>query len=267
MQARKVEISMSGLHDPRYTALLRGVVLLAVVCFHRIACADEVRVAVAANFSAPAEKIAAQFAQDTGHKAVISIGATGKFYAQIRNGAPFEVLLAADQATPQKLQDDGLVVAGQRFTYASGRLVLYSARPGLVDKEGKVLADGNFQHIALANPQTAPYGAAGMEVLGALGLLDTLRPRIVQGDSVGQAFEFIATGNAELGFVALSQVAPPGKTITGSWWVVPQDLYRPIHQDAVLLKSGAGNRAALAFLEYLRTEKARSLIHAYGYGS
>ncbi len=250
----------------RYTALLRGAALAGLFIVNIAARADEVQVAVAANFAGPAEKIAAQFERDTGHKAVISVGSTGKFYAQIRNGAPFEVLLAADQTTPQKLQDEGLALADQRFTYASGKLVLFSATPGFVDDAGAVLKGGRFLHLSLANPATAPYGAAAIETLQALGLLEQLRPRFVQGDSIGQAFEFVATGNAELGFVALSQVAAPDTPRGGSWWVVPQALYRPILQDAVLLKAGAGHPAARAFLDFLRSERTKRLIRSYGYG-
>ncbi len=251
----------------RYTPIHRFAFAAIWVTCTALAQADEVRLAVAANFSGPAQRIATQFAQDTGHHAVISVGSTGTFYAQIRNGAPFEILLAADQATPQKLQDEGRIVAGQRFTYAVGKLVLFSATPGFVDKDGAVLKSGTFAHIALANPKTAPYGAAGWEALTALGWIDALRPKIVLGDSIGQAFEFVATGNAELGFVALSQVAPPGAPVAGSWWLVPQILYQPIRQDAVLLKNGDGHAAALAFMAFLRSEKIRQVIRDYGYGN
>jgi molybdate transport system substrate-binding protein len=248
-----------------FTAIGRGAVALAFLFCAVSVQADEVQVAVAANFAGPMAKIAAEFAHDTGHKAVTSIGSTGKFYAQIKNGAPFYVLLAADQATPQKLQDEGLLVEGQRFTYAVGKLVLYSARPGFVDGEGKVLKVGNFGHLALANPKTAPYGAAGTEALKSMGLMESLQSKIVQGDSIGQAFDFVATGNAELGFVALSQVAPPDKTIPGSWWVVPAGLYKPIRQDVVLLKAGEGHAAARALMDYLRSAKIKALIRSYGY--
>jgi molybdate transport system substrate-binding protein len=257
-----------AMKQPRYAAAIgRGIALIGFSACTLIVRAEEVKVAVAANFAGPMEKIAADFAHDTGHAAVVSVGSTGKFYAQIKNGAPFEVLLAADQATPQKLQDEGLGVADQRFTYAVGTLVLFSARPGFVDDAGKVLQKGQYEHLALANPTTAPYGAAGLEVIKALGLLDAVRSKIVQGDSIGQAFEFVATGNAELGFVALSQVAPPGKTVTGSWWVVPQSLYTPIRQDAVLLKDAANHAAARAFMDYLRTDRAKAVIRSYGYGT
>lgn len=229
------------------------------------ASADEVKVAAAANFAAPMQELAAAFAHDTGHQAVAIVGSTGKLYAQIRNGAPFDVLLAADAQTPKRLEDEGYGVAGQRFTYAIGKLVLYSARAGFVDAQGAVLKNGVFEHLAIADPKTAPYGAAALEALQALGLQAALEHRFVQADSIGQAYEFVASGNAELGFVALSQVAAPGKPALGSWWLVPPDLYRPIRQDAVLLKRAADQPAALAFLEYLRGAKAKALIRAYGY--
>jgi molybdate transport system substrate-binding protein len=242
-------------------------IALALFCGACSAGAAEVQVAVAANFAAPMARIAQAFAAQSGHHAVVSVGATGQLYAQIRNGAPFEVFLAADAATPAKLEDEGLAVAGQRFTYATGKLVLYSATPGYVDDHGAVLKTGKFAHLALANPATAPYGAAGQQVLQSLGLLDVLRPRIVQGESIGQAFQFVASGNVELGFVALSQAAPPGQGPGGSMWIVPQDLYRPILQDAVLLKKGEGHEAASALLRFLRSDAARDIIRAYGYGT
>jgi molybdate transport system substrate-binding protein len=258
---------MYGDGKRRSAAVRHGLFAFALLSWAAATRADEVQLAVAANFAGPVEQIAAEFARETGHKAVVSIGSTGKFYAQIRNGAPFEILLAADQATPQKLQDDGLVGEGRRFTYAVGKLVLYSARPGYVDPDGKVLKKGAFQRLALANPQTAPYGAAGLEALKALGLWETVQGKVVQGDSIGQAFEFVASGNAELGFVALSQVAAPGKPASGSWWLVPATLYKPILQDAVLLKKGEGHPGALAFMDFLRSDKVKRLIQSYGYGS
>lgn len=228
--------------------------------------ADQVQVAVAANFAKPFQEIAAGFAADTGHTAVMITGSTGKFYAQIKSGAPFDVLLAADHEAPKKLEDEGLAVKGQRFTYAKGTLVLWSAKPGLVDSQGHVLGQGRFKHLALANPRLAPYGAAAEQALKALGLHDSLQPKFVQGDSIAQAQQFIASGNAELGFVALSQVAPPGQAAVGSWWVVPAKLYAPILQDAAVLKKGQGKPAATALMTYLRGDKARALIKAYGYG-
>ncbi len=257
-------------HGPRGDRALlrvaRWATALAALLLLASARAGDVKVAVAANFAAPMQKIAAAFAQDTGHRAVVIIGATGQLYAQIRNGAPFEVLLAADAQTPRKLEDENLTVLGARFTYAIGKLVLYSARPGFVDSYGNVLRQGAFEHIALANTQTAPYGAAGQETLKAMGLWQAVQPKIVQGESIAQAFQFVTTGNAELGFVAMSQVAPPDQTVAGSWWEVPQAYYHPLRQDAVLLKKGAGQPAAAALMEYLRSEKARAVIRAYGYG-
>lgn len=227
--------------------------------------AAEVAVAVAANFTAPAQQIAAEFARDTGHSAQLSFGATGKFYAQIRNGAPFEVLLAADDTTPAKLEGEGATVAGSRFTYAVGQLVLWSAKAGLVDERGEVLRGGSFQHLALANPRLAPYGAAALEVLGGLKLTEALQPRFVQAENIAQAYQYIASGNAELGFVALSQVMREGRITSGSAWIVPASLHEPIRQDAVLLLKGKGQPAAEAWLRYLKGDKARAIIKSYGY--
>jgi molybdate transport system substrate-binding protein len=227
--------------------------------------ANDVQVAVAANFAAPFQRIAAEFEKETKHHAVVVTGATGVLYAQIRNGGPFEVLLAADTATPKKLESEGLAVRGSRFTYAVGKLVLWSAKPEFVDPGGEVLRNGHFRHLAIANPQLAPYGAAAVEVIDALGLSAALGPKLLTGESIAQAAQFVATGNAELGFVALSQVAVPGQPVTGSYWAVPQRLYSPIRQDATLLQRGAGNAAALALLAYLKSAKAGDLIRAYGY--
>lgn len=242
-------------------ALMLGVLSL----WSSLALADEVQVAVAANFAGPFQKIAADFAADTGHKAVVITGSTGKFYTQIKEGAPFEVLLAADDETPRKLEGEGLAVKGQRFTYAKGKLVLWSSKAGVVDDKGEVLSKGGFARLALANPKLAPYGAAGVETLKALGLYEAVAPKIVQGDNIAQAFQFVSTGNADVGFVALSQVAPPDKPAVGSWWVVPARLYTPILQDAVLLKKGEGNVAAAALLKYLKGDKVRVIIKSYGY--
>ena len=227
--------------------------------------AAEVSVAVAANFTAPMQKIALAFEQDTGHKALLASGATGKFYAQIKNGAPFEVLLAADDETPARLEKEGMTLAGTRFTYAIGRLVLWSRQPGLVDDKGEVLRKGGFAHIAIANPALAPYGAAASETLGRLGLLAPLKPRMVQVENIAQAYQFVATGNAELGFIALSQVMIEGKISEGSAWLVPVSLHTPIRQDAVVLSTGKDKPAALALAAYLKGEKARAIIRAYGY--
>jgi molybdate transport system substrate-binding protein len=243
----------------------RAVVIGALSARVLGAWAGEVQVAVAANFAGPFQKMAADFAVDTGHKAVSITGSTGKFYTQIKEGAPFEVLLAADDDTPRKLETEGLAVKSQRFTYAKGKLVLWSAQPGLVDNQGEVLRKGAFTRLALANPKVAPYGVAGIETLKAMGLYEAIMPKLVQGESIAQAHQFVATGNVELGFVALSQVAPPDRPATGSWWVVPGKLYTPILQDAVLLKKGEQNAAAQALMSYLRSDKARAVIKSYGY--
>ncbi len=239
--------------------------LLACLALALQARAAEVQVAVAANFSAPMQKIARAFGQDTGHKAVVSVGSTGAFYAQVRNGAPFQVLLAADDETPLKLEKEGLAVAGSRFTYAVGRLVLWSAQPGLVDDQGAVLRSDRYQRLAMANPRLAPYGQAALETLDKLGLRAQVQPRLVQGDNIGQAFQFVATGNAQLGFVALSQVMVDGRIGQGSAWVVPARLHEPIRQDAVLLVAGKDQPAAAALIAYLKGEKARGMMRGYGY--
>ena len=227
--------------------------------------AETVRMAVAANFAAPLQRIAAEFEKDTGHRALVSVGATGKFYAQISQGAPFDVFLSADDETPARLVAEGAAVAGSRFTYAVGRLVLWSARPGFVDEQGAVLKGAGFRHLALANPKTAPYGAAAIEVLKGLGLLEALSPKFVQGENIAQAHQFVASGNADLGFVALSQVWKDGRVSDGTAWRVPAALHAPIRQDAVLLTSARDNAAALALLRYLRGEKARAVIASHGY--
>lgn len=244
---------------------IRRLCAALLLCLPLIASADDVRVAVAANFTAPMQRIAAAFARDTGHRAVLAFGATGKFYAQIHNGAPFDVLLSADDRTPLRLEHDGIGMAGSRFTYAIGTLVLWSPREGYVDPQGKVLAGGDFRHLAVANPKTAPYGAAAMATLDRLGLREKLRPRFVQGENIAQTHQFVASGNAELGFVALSQVIEDGRIGKGSGWVVPADQHAPIRQDALLLRHGEGNPAARALLEYLRGETAKALIREYGY--
>lgn len=236
--------------------------------------AAEVHVAVAANFAAPMQQIARAFAQDTGHQAVLSMGATGSFYAQIRNGAPFHVFLSADDETPQRLEREGLAVGGTRFTYAIGQLVLWSPQPGRVDDRGEVLRTGALPRLAIANPRLAPYGQAAMQVLNGLGVAAQWQPRLVMGENIAQVYQFVATGNASFGFVALSQVLVDGRMDgriegrirEGSAWIVPPSLHEPIRQDAVLLSRGQGNPAATALLTYLRGDKARAVIRAHGYG-
>lgn len=241
------------------------VALCATVCWLLPAQAAEVSVAVAANFSLTMQRIAAAFEQDTGHKAVLAFGSTGRFYAQIKNGAPFQILLSADDETPARLEREGQGIAGTRATYAIGRLVLWSRLPGVVDDQGEVLKTGRFDRIALADPKLAPYGAAALEVLNALGLGATLAPKLVQGENIAQTYQFAATGNAQLGFVALAQVYADGKLKVGSAWVVPARLHAPIRQDAVLLSPGRDSTAAAALMSYLRSDKARAIIRSFGY--
>ena len=241
------------------------VALFVAAAMVRQAIAEEVSVAVAANFTAPMQVIAADFEKDTGHKALLAFGATGKFYAQIKNGAPFDVLLAADDETPARLEKENAAIAGSRFTYAIGTLVLWSAKPGYVDGQGEVLRKGDFARLAIANPKLAPYGQAATEVMAALKVSETLTPKLVQGENIAQTFQFVSTGNAELGFVALSQIMKDGKVSEGSAWIVPANLYQSIRQDAVLLTPGRDNPAAAALLRYLQGEKARAVIHSFGY--
>jgi len=226
--------------------------------------AAEASVAVAANFTEPARAIATAFEKATGHKAILSFGASGAFYTQISHGAPFDVLLSADAERPARAEQQGLAVPHTRFTYAIGRLVLYSATPGLVDARGAVLGGGDFDKIAIADPATAPYGAAAIATMRSLGVLDNLKPRIVTGSSIAQAYQFTSTGAAQLGFVALSQVV---STRGGSRWIVPSKYHAPIEQQAVLLRTGTGNPAARAFLGFLRSPTAVAIIRRYGYAT
>ncbi|HRH81527.1 MAG TPA: molybdate ABC transporter substrate-binding protein [Thiobacillaceae bacterium] len=244
---------------------LRFPLFLLALALPAASLAGEVTVAVASNFTAPMNAIAAEFARDTGHQAKPAFGATGKFYAQIRNGAPFQMLLAADDETPARLEREGMTVPGSRFTYAVGTLVLWSAKPGFVDGKGEVLKGGQFHKLALANPKLAPYGAAALETLAALGLKSALEARFVLGENIAQTYQFALSGNAELGFVALSQVMRDGKIGEGSAWIVPAGLHAPIRQDAVILAGGKGNAAAEALAKYLKGGKARAIMRAYGY--
>lgn len=258
----------------RFAAAVKAVVVAAGCAAVGAATlsAAEVRVAVAANFSAPADEIGRAFEKATGNHVVISSGSTGKLAAQIQNGAPFDVLLAADAERPALLEKDGAAVARSRFTYARGRLVLWSADAALVDGGGKVLASDRFRHLAIANPKLAPYGAAAEEVLAGLGLRKQIDPRLVQGEDISQTYQFVASGAAELGFVALSQVrAAAGEAggdgpIKGSMWLVPEASYHPIDQQAVLLSRAKANPAARAFLAFLKGGQARAIINRYGYG-
>lgn len=226
------------------------------------ALAATVQVAVAANFTDPAKEIAEQFKARTGHTASLNFGASGQFFAQIANGAPFHVFLSADVERPLKAEADGLAVVGSRYTYATGRLALFSRDVRLVDSRGAVLSRGRFEKIAIADPKTAPYGLAALETMRKMGVYDRLAPKLVQGASITQAFQFVDTGAAELGFVALSQVINDKR---GSRWVVPESQHAPIDQQAVLLKTGADNPAATAFMRFLKTGEAKAIIRRYGY--
>jgi molybdate transport system substrate-binding protein len=230
--------------------------------------ADEALVAVAANFAGAVEAIGGEFAKDTGHTIQTTTGATGKLYAQIGEGAPFAILLSADSKTPAKLEEEGKAVADTRFTYAVGKLSLWSADPGRIGADPKAaLTAAETLHIAIANPDLAPYGVAAREALTALGLWDTIQPKIVMGENIGQTFSMVDSGAAQMGFVATSAVQAPSKESEGSRYDVPQDLFKPIRQDAVLLKAGEGNAAATAFLDYLKGDKAKSIIASFGYGT
>ena len=226
------------------------------------ALAAQTQVAVASNFTDTAKEIAAAFQAATGDEAVLSFGASGQFYTQITKGAPFEVFLSADADRPKKADADGLSVPGSRFTYAVGRLVLFSKTPGLVDDRGAVLSSGKFAKLSIADPASAPYGEAAIETLKTLKLYDTLQPKIVQGSNITQAYQFVETGAAQLGFVALSQVI---NETGGSRWLVPAADHAPIEQQAVLLKTGAGNPAAKAFIDFLKSPTAVAIIKKYGY--
>jgi molybdate transport system substrate-binding protein len=238
---------------------------LVVAVLSQTGGAAETTFAVAANFSEPMQAIVAAFARDTGHRALLAVGSTGKLETQIRQGAPFDAFLSADQRTPELLANDAWADPASRFTYAIGRLALWSAQERLVDKRGAILATGDFQKLALADPKLAPYGAAALEVLVALRLEERLRPRLVYGESIGQSYLFVASGNAPLGFVALSQVQKDGVLKSGSVWIVPQRLYHPLKQDFVLLTHGASNPAAQALARYLRGVSARRIMRSYGY--
>jgi molybdate transport system substrate-binding protein len=249
------------------TTFSRAVIALVLLLAGQTSWAASVLVAVAANFSKPMTEIAAEFEKATGHSAKLSFGSTGKFVSQLENGGPFEILLSADEKGPQKLVEDGLAIADSQFTYALGKLVLWSAKPGYVDIQGKILTTGGFKHLALADPKLAPYGAAAVELLKKMGLMEKLQPLFVQGENIAQTFQFISTGNAELGFIALAQVIDTnsGKIANGSGWIIPSSDYAPIHQGAVLMKKGAANPAAPALLDYLKSAPALAIIKKYGY--
>jgi molybdate transport system substrate-binding protein len=242
--------------------MTRGGVILAVLLLAGPTHAGEVHVAVAANFSTTMKQIAGLYTKAQAHHVIISSASTGKLYAQIRNGAPYDVLLAADGEHPLRLEREGMAVAGSRFTYARGVLVLWSRDRDRVDDQGSALRQGRFNHLAMANPVTAPYGAAAQEALQGLGLWSRVRERIVQGESIGQAFQFVATGNAEIGLVSLAQALQAG---SGSTWRVPAQHYKPLDQQAVLLRHGGSNPAAASLLQFLQTPEVRAMIERSGY--
>ena len=241
--------------------------LMTLLMVAAVAQAETLRIAVAANFVGPLQQLSAVFERNSGTKLLLVPGATRGLYAQIRNGAPFDVLLSADRETPQRLVKEGLALPDSEFTYAVGKLALWSARSGYVDAGGRVLGSGDFAHLAIANPETAPYGAAALSVITKLGLQARLRPRLVEGEDISQTYQFVASGNAELGFVALSSLYRNGRlTQAGSLWIVPDGLYRPIRQDAVILAHAKDKPAARALMAYLESASARAIIESYGYG-
>ncbi len=243
----------------------RAILFLTLLGAACAAMAETVQVAVAANFAGPMAAIASAFEKSTGHEAAISTGTVGKFYAQIKSGAPFDVLVSADEETPIRLEKDGLAIPESRFTYALGKLVLWSAKAGVVDDKGEVLKRGDFQHLAIANPKVAVYGAAAIDAMRKLGVAQKLESKFVIGESITPAYQFVATGNAELGFIALSQIYKDGRYAPGSHWLVTPLLYPQLRQDAVLLVHGKANPAADALLSYLKSDAAKQVIRAHGY--
>lgn len=247
------------------TLTSRALAVIAVCALSLSAHAAEVNVAVASNFTAPMKVIAQHFEKETGHRAKLSFGATGQFYAQIKNGAPFGILLAADTTTPAKIAQEGLGLRDSTFTYASGTLVLWSKKPTLIDQSGEVLKQGQFNKIAIANPKLAPYGAAALQVITKMDLGESLKSKIVEGSNISQTFQFVSSENASLGFVALSQVYENNKLKEGSAWIIPKDMYTPIKQDAIMLTGSENNPAAQALMKYLRSEQAKVIIRSFGY--
>lgn len=245
--------------------MIRPLVFMVLSLMATVAQAADVIVAVASNFMAPMKEIVAEFERETDHGVKLAFGSSGKFFAQITHGAPFQLFFSADQAKPAMLEEQGMIVPGSRFTYAIGALALWSAKSDLVSHGSAVLEKGRFNKLAMANPKLAPYGAAAQEVLRNLGIYESVEPKLVQGENIAQTYQFVGSGNAELGFVALSQIMTGGKIDQGSAWFIPGYLHQPIRQDAVLLRSGENNPAAKALLQYLRSDKAKSVIESYGY--
>ena len=244
-----------------FNYLCVGLVFSMVTNVH----AAEIKVAVASNFANVLKEIAVEFQKDTGHQLAITPGATGKFYAQINNGAPFDVFLSADDETPSKLAKEGKAIAATQFTYAIGRLALWSPLPDMVDKNADVLKTDKFKFLAIANAKVAPYGQAAVMTMQKLGVLTKLEPRIVQGESISQTYQFVSTGNAQLGFVALSQIVENGKIKSGSAWIVPEEMHDQLKQDAVVLQSCKYISVCQSLLDYLKTEKAKKIMTSYGY--
>lgn len=243
---------------------IRSAQILVVLCmvFAGHVPADEIRIAVASNFSSTIKEIKKQFELSSGHKVILSFGSTGKHFAQITNGAPFEAFFAADVARPKLLEEQGMVQSGSRFTYAIGKVVLWSPDPAMVDKEGSVLIQSNFRHLSIANPKLAPYGMAAEQIMKAKSVWDRLQGKLVRGENINQAYNFVKSGNAEAGFIALSQIIQPNNVIHGSYWIPPQLLYAPIEQQAVLLRD---NTVAREFLEFVKSEKMKKIIKDSGY--
>ncbi|MFT7243341.1 MAG: molybdate transport system substrate-binding protein [Candidatus Azotimanducaceae bacterium] len=241
-----------------FLAVYSMLLLTAQTCL-----AAHVHIAVASNFSAPIKQLTTEFEIASGHKVTLSFGSSGKFYAQIQHGAPFDVFLSADQSKPAALEEQGMIVPTSRFTYAIGALALWSSQRDLVDQSGAILASQNFNKIALANPRLAPYGAAALEVLEALKLRAATESKWVQGENIAQTFQFVSSGNADLGFVAVSQIIGIGEI--ESAWIVPSEYYQPIRQDAVLLPRAESNDAAKAFMVFLQGSRAKKVIESYGY--
>ncbi|MFZ1747409.1 MAG: molybdate ABC transporter substrate-binding protein [Nitrospirales bacterium] len=242
-----------------------GFMFFLYVCVSTAA-AEEVRVAVAANFLPTLNEIVTNFQADTSHTILVSSGSSGKLYAQIQNGAPFELFFSADVKRPQLLEEEGLAVKGSRFVYAVGRLTLWSPDSNVVNGDGPtVLSKGRFEHLAIANPKTAPYGRAAEQTLKRMGLWESLKDRIVQGENIGQAFQFVFSRNAQLGFVALSQVLDPKINGSGSRWDVPTSFHEPLEQEAVLLVTGQNHAGARAFLDFVKGDKSRAIIERFGY--
>lgn len=246
----------------------RSVLALCLLSISSLVYADTTLVAVAADFTKPMTEIASAFEKATGHSAKLSFGSSGKAFAQIQSDAPFEVYLSASEKYPLELEKSGHAVPNSHFVYAIGKLVLWSATPGYVDNQGEILQTGNFKHIALADPAHAPYGVVAEDVMKSLGVLDKLRPLFVMGENISQTFQFVSTGNAELGFVAFAQVIDinTGKIGSGSGWIIPDNLHGPFNQTAVLLKKGAENPAALALVDFLKSPTALAIIEKYGFG-